>query len=365
MSGGADEATVRRRVWGVAKRILLLIGCLLLLLLVFAVTLFWDEGRSLTTLTKLDDYGMFRMTYHGDYGFDDFLLTGADNDLAMESFVSRRLLKGLPIDLNITGGGCTAFVTRNEKGEVLFARNFDFAYAPSLQLFTAPENGYRSVSTVNLSFLGYAREKLPNGLSVKSFAALGSPYLPFDGMNENGVAIALLAVPEADGGSDPDKITLNTTTAIRLVLDHAMSADDAVALLDKYNIYFSEDIRCHYLIADATGRSVLVEFWEGRMRTVTVSTPWQIASNFVAVDGLNLGEGFSEFERYDRVEEVLTARSGVLTEAQAVDLLAEVGVYNGGEDRLQWSVVYNLSTQEVTLFAHRDTEHLYKTSLEK
>ena len=49
------------------------------------------------------------------------------------------------------GDGCTAFVTRNEKGEVLYGRNFDFLYAPSLQLYTEPENGYKSVSTVNLS----------------------------------------------------------------------------------------------------------------------------------------------------------------------------------------------------------------------
>ena len=58
-------------------------------------------------------------------------------------------------------------------------------------------------------------------------------------MNEKGVCIALLAVPEVWMIDDPDKITLNTTTAIRLVLDKAATIDEAVELLRKYNIYFS------------------------------------------------------------------------------------------------------------------------------
>ncbi|MGI5850309.1 MAG: choloylglycine hydrolase, partial [Christensenellales bacterium] len=80
---------------------------------------------------KLDDYTMYSMTYYGDYGFDEFLAIGAKSDADIEAFV-KHLLKGLPIDLGVTGDGCTAFVTRNEKDEMLFCRNFDFRYAPSL-----------------------------------------------------------------------------------------------------------------------------------------------------------------------------------------------------------------------------------------
>ena len=86
---------------------------------------------------------------------------------------------------------------------------------------------------------------------------IASPFLPFDGMNEKGVAIALLAVPEAEPPYDSNKITLNTTTAIRLVLDYAATVEEAVELLRNYNIYFSGDVECHYLIADASGQSVI------------------------------------------------------------------------------------------------------------
>ncbi|MDR0840037.1 MAG: linear amide C-N hydrolase [Christensenellaceae bacterium] len=326
--------------------------------------LFWNELRSLSSIKKLDDYGMFQMTYYGDYGFDDFLAVGAASDSDIEAFVTKRLLKGVPIDLGVTGAGCTVFVTQSEKGETLFSRNFDFSYAPSLQLFTAPANGYASVSTVNLTFAGYSEDNLPNGLSLDSFLTLAAPFLPFDGMNEKGVAIALLAVPEASLENDEEKITLNTTTAIRLVLDKAASVDEAVALLRQHNIYFSGGINCHFLIADASGKSVLVEYYDGQLQTITTEENYQIASNFIAYNGVNIGEGFDEFERYDKVKAAIEI-NGWLSEAQSLKLLAEVGVRDGNTDKLQWSVLYNLTTENGEIFAHRNADNTMNFQLDK
>ena len=264
----------------------------------------------------------------------------------------------MPIKIDVTGGGCTVFAAKNENGETVFGRNFDFTYSPSLQVFTRPKNGYASVSTVNLSFAGYSEDNLPKGLSINSFLTLAAPYLPFDGMNEKGVAIALLAVPEAHPENDPNKITLNTTTAIRLVLDKAANIDEAVSLLREYNIYFSGDIKCHYLITDKSGKSVLVEYWDGKLQTVTPTENYQVATNFIAYDGLNIGEGFDEFDRYDRVMSILKAGDSAIQMAQATTLLSSVGVYGeSGEDKLQWTVIYNLSDLSGTIFAHRNVKN--------
>jgi hypothetical protein len=346
------------------KRIGIILLSIVVVIAITITVLFWNELRSLSSLKKIDDYGMFQMTYYGDYGFDDFLTVGATSDSDIEAFVTKRLLKGLPIDLGVTGAGCTVFVTQNEKGEILFGRNFDFSYAPSLQLFTTPANGYASVSTVNLTFAGYSEDNLPNGLSFGSFLTLAAPYLPFDGMNEKGVAIALLAVPEASLENDEEKITLNTTTAIRLVLDKAANIDEAVALLRQYNIYFSGGIDCHFLIADASGKSVLVEYYDGQLQTVTTEENYQIASNFIAYSGVNIGEGFDEFERYDKVKTAIEI-NGFLSEAQAQKLLAEVGVYDGNTDKLQWSVLYNLTTGNGAILAHRNTDNTVNFHLDR
>jgi len=328
-----------------------------LLIIVTAAILFGNEIRSLASIRQVDEYGMFQMTYYGDYGFDRFLLTGAANDYDIEKFVTKRLLKGFPINLNVTGGGCTVFITSNDHGDVIFGRNFDFSYAPSMQVVTRPKNGYASVSTVNLSFVGYSEENLPRGLNINSFLALAAPYLPFDGMNEKGLAIALLAVSEAAPPFDENKITLNTTTAVRLLLDKAATVDEAIALLQHYNIYFSDGIDCHFLIGDARGNSALVEYYDNGMQIVTTNQPYQIASNFIAYNGINIGDA-DDFQRYDTVKEALDHNGGRFSVTQAVDILAEVGIIDRNEDILQWSVVYNLSARNGVMFAHRKINNL-------
>lgn len=316
--------------------------------------MFRHELKTLSTL-KEKAVGVYTMTYDGDYGFDAFLEIGASSDADIEAFVTKRLLKGLPIELNVSDAGCTAFVSRNEEGDIIYARNFDFLYAPFLQVYTNPDNGYVSVSTVNLSFAGYGEGNLPSsGISFQNFLTLATPFLPFDGMNEKGVCIALLAVPEVWMIDDPDKITLNTTTAIRLVLDKAATIDEAVELLRKYNIYFSGDVTCHFLIADATGKSVIVEYYDNGLQVVESDTDYQIASNFIAYHGLNIGEGYTEFDRYDAVEKVLQNNNTVTVE-DCEKLLNTVGIYDGETDKLQWSVVYNLTDKTGRIWPYRDT----------
>ena len=256
------------------KRILLRIAVVIMAFVGILCFMFRHELKTLSTL-KEKGVGVYTMTYDGDYGFDAFLEIGASSDADIEAFVTKRLLKGLPIELNVSDAGCTAFVSRNEEGDIIYARNFDFLYAPFLQVHTNPDNDYASVSTVNLSFAGYGEGNLPSsGISFQNFLTLAAPFLPFDGMNEKGVCIALLAVPEVWMIDDPDKITLNTTTAIRLVLDKAATIDEAVELLRKYNIYFSGDVTCHFLIADATGKSVIVEYYDNGLQVVESDTDY-------------------------------------------------------------------------------------------
>lgn len=336
------------------KRILLGIAVVIIAFVGILCFMFRHELKTLSTL-KEKGVGVYTMTYDGDYGFDAFLEIGASSDADIEAFVTKRLLKGLPIELNVSDAGCTAFVSRNEEGDIIYARNFDFLYAPFLQIYTNPDNGYASVSTVNLTFAGYGEDNLPSsGISFQNFLTLAAPFLPFDGMNEKGVCIALLAVPEIQMIYDSDKITLNTTTAIRLVLDKAASVDEAVELLRNYNIYFSGDVTCHFLIADATGKSVIVEYYDNGLQVVESDTDYQIASNFIAYHGLNIGEGYTEFDRYDAVEKALQNNNTVTLE-DCEKLLNTIGIYDGETDKLQWSVVYNLTDKTGRIWPYRDT----------
>ena len=155
--------------------------------------LFRHELKTLHSLKKVDDNVLYTMKYDGDYGFDEFLETGASSDSELVEFVTNRLLKGIPLEFSIPDLGCSTFSAQTEDGARIFGRNFDLTYSPAMFVLTEPANGYRSMSTVNLAFLGFGEDKLPDTLKRK-IITLAAPYAPLDGVNEKGLAVAVLRI---------------------------------------------------------------------------------------------------------------------------------------------------------------------------
>ncbi len=327
------------------RRALISLLTLLVVVLVVIALLFRNELLTLGSLMQVDSHPLYKMTYQGDYGFTEFMQVGARSDQEIEHFIMNKLLKGIDINLYIASAGCSAFCAWNEQGQRIFARNLDFDTAPALFLKTDPSDGYASVSVANLAFAGYGGNYLPAPYTISSFLTLAAPYLPFDGMNEKGVAMALLAVPHAEPPVSQDKIMLNTTTMIRLVLDQAQSVEGALALIREHSLYFSGEVECHYLVSDASGDSAIVEFLENEVKVTKIEGKYQAVTNFIVFGGRNEGEGGSEFERYDTIVSRLNATDGVITELEAMNLLADVKI----PGRTQWSAVYNLATGTVQI----------------
>ena len=156
---------------------------------------------------------------------------------------------------------------------------------------------------------------------------------------------------------------VNTSIIMRLVLDKAANVDEAIELMKQYDIYFSGEIPCHFLLADCSGKSVIIEYYDGGLQVVEPVQECQVATNFIAYHDLNIGEGYSEFDRYDMAMNTILKSNCNLSEQEAMELLAEVGVMDGETDKLQWSVVYNLSERSGQIFAHRKMENAVKFEL--
>ena len=237
------------------------VGCLLALTVLVAAGaafMFRHELKTLASLKKVDDNVLYVMEYDGDYGLDEFLETGASSDGELVSFVTKRLLKGLPLNFSIPDLGCSTFSAQTEEGDQIFGRNFDLTYSPALFVRTEPENGYRSYSTVNLAFLGFGEDKLPDTLGRKVIT-LAAPYAPLDGLNEMGLAIAVLKIADEPTNQDTGKIDITTTTAVRLVLDRAATVEEAVKLLEQYDMQSSAGSNYHLQNEEASGSSVVAE----------------------------------------------------------------------------------------------------------
>ena len=181
-----------------------------------------DAISTLKSLEKVDDYPLYVMQYAGGYEYPQIGSAWLDE----------------------SGFGCSLFAALGDTGNKLFGRNFDWEYSPALLVFTDPSDGYASASMVDLTFLGITLEesKTLTDLSLnKRTDLLAAPSLPFDGMNEYGLAIGMAAVPDEyadDTSFDQSKPTIGSIGIIRQVLDHARDVDEALKIFEQYNIRF-------------------------------------------------------------------------------------------------------------------------------
>ena len=95
------------------------------------------------------------------------------------------------------------------------------------------------------------------------------PYLLMDGMNEKGLSMSVLKLRGDPALQDTGKNKISTTVALRLVLDRAANVDEALELLDQYDMQSSmPDANFHFLLADASGKAVVLEYLPNGKRMV-------------------------------------------------------------------------------------------------
>ncbi len=309
----------------------ILIGAAGLLTVILAFLFINPLVASLLTFHQVDDYPLYTMQYRGDYKVLSSLGLDSIPGLASTREANHNF-------------ACTVFYGHNAKGEALLGRNFDWRHRSSLLLFTDPPDGYASVSMVDLGYLGFE----PGGVNLQSLSNLKSaPLWPFDGMNERGVAIGMMAVPDTQGLHDPAKPTVDSLAVIRLVLDYAGDLDEALNIMQGANIDFGSGPWLHYLVSDREG-SAVVEILADRINVIRNQQPWQAATNFV-LSGLSEPEADAACPRYQTASDYLEQNQGVLDSIEAMSLLEDVS-----QPETVWSVVYQLDTSEIQIALGRD-----------
>lgn len=302
-------------------------------------------------------YPFFSMTYKGDYGFDNYLKSGAETTKEYVKVTLNNTAHGLGDFFIKQSPNCSSFTAIAPNGDRLFARNLDMESAMPLYLKTSPDSGYKSMSMVNLCNLNYDKNNMPKELfSKRFFNIFGAPYFPLEGMNEHGLSMSILAAKIGSKASENEnKVTLNDFSIIRMVLDKASTVEEAVGMIKNYNMKFiNNQYPCHFMIADATGASVVVEYVGGEIQTVYSNKPYQIVTNFVMYNNPGL-YGFGS-DRYEGIEAKLKETNGILTEKEAMKLLSE-NTIKGDE---QWSAVYNLTQKKAYICVGKDYETMYE-----
>jgi len=296
------------------------------------------ETATLDSLQKVDDFPLYSMYYSGRYPSDraSNLLPSEDTRPAVD-------------------WACSLFTVLLDEEHLMFGRNFDWPFSPALLLFTDPPDGYASVSMVDIEYLGFVGKSAYNLTDLppeELKSLLDAPYLPFDGMNEHGLAVGMAAVPDGDTPNDASKETIGSIAVIREMLDHARTVEEAIGIMRSYNIDFGGGPTIHYLLADSNGESALVEYYAGEMRIIESDQPWHSATNFLQ-SSVETPED-RHCWRYNKINSRLNETQGMLTTTAAMELLAAVA-----QENTQWSVVYDLARGEASVVMGRNYADLY------
>ena len=353
------------------------VACVLLLAVV-AVGIIW--GNELLTLTSIKEIApsneehrdgfVYEITVSGDYYFDQFLAEGgASSDQELISFITNSIGKGLiPLNIEESSISCSSFTAVTEEGDRVFGRNYDFDKTNTAIVYTKPGNGrHASVSTVDLQFLGIDPDTGVTGLADK-FLCLAAPYAPLDGVNDAGVSCGIYMTYQGaetvPTDQQTDKPDITSTTMLRLILDYASTVDEAIELVEKYDLHDSAGTSYHYMVADAQGNSAILEWVAGSDQTDNDGTArqlnvirndpeqnYQCITNFILTPGYyEEGDDMGGKDRYDLLTSTLEEMNGTVADDQAaMDVLSLVGrrtwVVEGDHTQgtTVHSVVYNLT----------------------
>lgn len=395
VANGGEVKKKKRRLWlKITCIVLAVIIGLIAALGVTALCVWDDEITTIKSFRKIrsrndanKEGAVYYMKVKGGYYFDDFLAQGgASGDKQLLNFITSKITRGLMSDTSVgeTNIGCSSFTATTPSGDILFARNYDFDKTNVCLTVCNPKDGrYKSFSSVDLNYIGLDIDSDVQGF-MNNVKCLAAPYVPLDGINSAGVSCGIYMSYQGndDTGTvatdqkDASKPNITSTTMLRLVLDYADSVQKAVELISKHNLHDSAKTSFHYMVADASGKSAILEWLpqdgtdasdnDGSARVLnviynddpmydsrTAQFKYQWITNFI-VKGADSYYATADKrqggDRYDLIADRLAATNGIVANEQAaMSILAEVGrrTYNGGGGVTVHSAVYNLTKRTV------------------
>ena len=338
-------------------------------LIILVGVLMWLEFgpmlRGAMSCEKLDD-GLYYMEYRGDDGFDGLMAKGGfESADQLASYAIEFLSKGHykpEVKTKKDGFGCSALTVSTPDGGVLMGRNFDFPSATGVIMHCIPDKGYETITTFNVEFYGLSKDFKPEGFK-NQYMCLTGLFVALDGINEKGLAIAdLMAGDTIQTHQRTSKPDLTTTAAISYMLKNAANVDEALKLLKGIDMNSDIGSAHHYAIADASGRSVVVEYVDNKM--VVTESP-AVANHYLCEQKLNVGLTEGD-DRYDRLCQRFDQADGVMNERQLTEAISSVSQpQREGFLGTAWTMVMDLSHPSVTYYSRRHFDKPFHFELEQ
>lgn len=340
------------------------------------------------------DGRLYELNYTVDYKLDDVIKSGYTNQEQLFGYI-QYLLYDIPPKRNAKvsfGAGCSAFAVPEARSiDFLMGRNYDFKHVgkdgsyretSAILVRTAPVGGKKSISLVDGLNLNFPRNFYSESNDSNLSLMMGLPYAPLDGINEDGFAIGILALNEAQTDQNTGKRRIAPTVMIRMLLDRVSTVKQAIDSLKAYDMSMVGNGRSnyHFFMADATGDYAIVEYTRNpknpaetnptRLEIFTNNDTLRCVTNFYVsptMVGTKDGWGSDHGKaRYWTMRNTLRAKRYTLKENDAMALLKAVSQPPSWEitSQTQWSALYNLTERTMRLAILREYAKEYNFKVE-
>lgn len=253
---------------------------------------------------------------------------------------------------------CSSFVLKNGK-TILLGKNFDWTF----------DKGYIIKNLKNTTKVAYFTH---HGTSASWTSKYGSitfnqngKEMPYGGMNEKGLVVEMLWLEDTRFNISEDKTYLNELEWIQYQLDNFQTVDEVVANVETLKIYPIKG-KIHYILADTNGKSVIIEYLDGKpmvyekeANACQAITNKSVAFSEKYIDNIQgiRQNNTSEIYRYHQLENQIKKLQNPsdFSEKTAFQLLERVNIPKG-DFKTVWSIVYNIENKSIAFYSHKNKE---------
>ncbi|MFC1683332.1 linear amide C-N hydrolase [Candidatus Zixiibacteriota bacterium] len=258
--------------------------------------------------------------------------------------------------INETWRHCSVFSTTAES-TVILGRNWDNQTVGSIIIsLYQPPKGYSSISFCRSIDLGFGHKDLEKyKSSVFGSKLLLAPFYATDGINEHGLTVAIAGLRQTTHQPKDDRQLVFVTFLIRKILDQAKNIEEAVHLVEKF-IPFDLDknsFNGHFIVADASGRSVILEYDQDQWIKIYGDKSWQVLTT-KPIYNVSDADLRDQCWRYRSISETLQETNGNVDWTGGMKILQDVT-----QKGTTWSVIYSPTTKDLYFSIYQNWDKIY------
>lgn len=249
---------------------------------------------------------------------------------------------------------CSSFVLKNGK-TILLGKNFDWTF----------DQGYIIKNIKNTTKIAYYTH---NGAPARWTSKYGSitfnqngKEMPYGGMNEKGLVVEMLWLEDTRYNISEERTYLNELEWIQYQLDNFQTVDEVVAHNEQLKIYPIKG-KIHYILVDTSGKSVIIEYLDGKARIFekeantcqaitnkSVLYSEKYIENIKGIKKTNSSTAYRYHILENQIKKLQTASD--FSEVTAFQMLKNVTIPKGNFKTV-WSIVYNIENKTIYFYSH-------------